>query len=250
MQTEEGNENPLEENGYIIIPARNEAENLPFVFQGIIDQTIVSKVRILLSNNGSTDHTEAIAREWEILVINEPTLGYGSACLAALEVIQTRKILPEWVLITDGDGSDDPKDMRSLLKIFHESNADLVIGSRILGKAEKGSLSPIQIFGNKLTCFLILIFYGRRFTDMGSLRVIRYSALEKMKLIDKTWGWNIEMQIRAMQEDLKILEIPVNYRRRKFGTSKISGTLAMSIRVGVKILFTFFRLSLSSTKAH
>ncbi len=237
--------NDVENEGYIIIPARDEEKNLGYVLSGILEYTPIHSSHIILVNNRSIDKTEEIAKSFGVSVINESNIGYGNACLAGINSISKS---PKWILIMDADGSDDPKDIQRLYQHFQITNADLVIGSRTLGSAEKGSLSFIQKFGNVLTCFLLFIFYQRKFTDLGPLRIIRYEAYLKMKLEDKTWGWNIEMQIRALQENLKISEIPVNYLKRKHGVSKISGNLTMAIRVGIKILYTFFKLTLFPPK--
>lgn len=235
----------VESDGFIIIPARNEEENIVSVIDGILHLGLFKPSQIIIVNNASTDNTAAIAKHKGVTVVDEPRLGYGNACLAGIRCIQG---IAKWILIMDADGSDDPTDLLNLFKIFHDSDVDLLIGSRVLGFAERGSLGFIQKYGNWLTCFLIFLFYRRRFTDLGPLRMIRLSALKSMQLRDTTWGWNIEMQIRAIQENLKILEIPVSYRKRKYGVSKISGTLPMAIRVGVKILFTFFKLTMLPPK--
>jgi glycosyltransferase involved in cell wall biosynthesis len=236
----------VENKGYIIIPARNEEQNIPFVLTGILSQSKVPQENIIIADNGSTDATVELARSYGVTVVTENNLGYGSACLAALSYIQSKEILPEWILVMDGDGSDDPQDITAFLQKLKVTNADIVIGSRTIGTAEMGSLGFIQRFGNALTCFLLYLFYRKKYTDLGPMRIIRFSAFSKMNLKDKTWGWNIEMHIRAIQEGLEILEIPVNYRRRKHGVSKISGTLLMALRVGIKILYTFFKLTLFS----
>lgn len=235
----------MESDGYLILPARDEEENVASVIEGILDLGLFKPFQIILVNNASRDNTAGIAKQKGVIVVDEPLLGYGNACMAGIRKIQGN---PKWILIMDADGSDDPKDLLVLLKTFQDSEPDLLIGSRVLGSAEKGSLGFIQKYGNWLTCFLIFIFYRRRFTDLGPLRMIRVAALEKMKLRDTTWGWNIEMQIRAIQENLRILEIPVGYRKRKHGVSKISGTVSMAIRVGIKILFTFFKLTILPQK--
>ncbi len=230
------------QDGYIIIPARNEEKNLPLVVQGILENLNIEKDKIILVNNASKDGTETIAKNLGLKVIHEPKIGYGNACLAALTHIEKSQINPEWIIIMDADFSDDPIDLNRIFFSYKNSKFDLVIGSRLINKIEKDSMTSLQIFGNKLTCFLIQIFYKVKFTDLGSLRIIRYNSLKEMNLKDKTWGWNIEMQIRAIQKGFSILEIPVNYRKRKFGKSKISGTVFMAFKVGVKILFIFFKL--------
>lgn len=238
------------ENGYLIIPARNEEENLLVLFSGILECLNLEKQKIILVDNGSTDNTFQIAKNFGVTVLKESALGYGNACLKAIRFIEELVIKPEWIIITNADYSDDPIDLKKIIESLNDTKSDIVIGSRLLQEIEKGSMSLLQIFGNRLTCFLIHIFFRRKFTDLGSLRIIRYSALAKMKLKDTTWGWNIEMQIRAIQEDLKIIEVPVNYRKRKFGESKISGNLFMAMKVGIKIFFIFFKLLILEKKSN
>ncbi|MDZ4727381.1 MAG: glycosyltransferase family 2 protein [Leptospira sp.] len=235
----------MENKIIVIIPVRNEEENLPLVIGELLNLQLFSSSDIILVDNGSTDASSAIGKSFGVNVLFENNLGYGSACLAGISEIKKQLLNPDCVLIMDGDGADDPDDIHKLIKMYNANSTDLVIGSRVLGKREKGSLSLIQRFGNWLTCSLILLFYQRKFTDLGPLRLIKYSSLLRMGLIDKTWGWNIEMQIRALQEKMNVIEIPVNYRKRKFGKSKISGTLGMAMRVGIKILYTFFNLTLN-----
>ena len=238
----------MHSQGYIIIPIKNEADNLLFVLQELHSHNIVPLENIILVNNGSTDSSEIIARSLGVSVINEPILGYGRACLAGIKHVLTQKYSPEWIIIMDGDGSDDPLDIHKLLDEFYNKNGDLVIGSRILGNPEKNSLGIVQKFGNKLLCILLFFYYKQKFTDLGPLRVIRFSSLKQMKLSDPTWGWNIEMQIRAIQINAKIIEVPVNYRKRKSGLSKISGSITMIIRVSIKIIYTFIRLTFFKQK--
>lgn len=230
------------EQGYIIIPARNEEKNIPYVINGILEKLNIDRKRIILVDNGSTDNTYWISKEQGIIVLQEPKIGYGSACLAAIDYIKTWKVIPDWIVIMDADFSDYPSDLERLILSYSDTKSDLVIGSRLIKKIEDGAMSRLQIFGNRLTCQLLYLIYKKRFTDLGSLRLIKYQSFLKMNLSDATWGWNIEMQIRAIQNKFKILEIPVQYRKRKFGTSKISGSFLMSLRVGIKILYIFFKL--------
>ena len=210
----------------------------------LLSLEVIPVQNIIIVNNGSTDSSEEIAVSFGVTAINENILGYGRACLAGIHFIQNQNNLPEWILIMDGDGSDDPKDIFRLLNEFYKNKADLIIGSRILGTPEKNSLGTVQKFGNKFVCSLLFYFYKQRFTDLGPLRVIRFSSLLKMNLSDLSWGWNIEMQIRAIQIKARIIEIPVNYRKRIFGVSKISGSLPMIIRVSIKIIYTFIKLTI------
>ncbi|GBF50675.1 glycosyltransferase, group 2 family protein [Leptospira ryugenii] len=231
-------------DGIVVIPVRNEEENLLLVLQNLLNLQLFSPNQIWVIDNGSTDRSSQIAKSFAATVHFEPKLGYGAAILKALGEIKASGLYPTFLLIIDGDGSDDTNSVQDLLSVFTKADCDLVIGSRILGKAEKGSLSFLQRFGNHLTCFLIYVFYRRKFTDLGPMRIIRYSSLLQMGLKDRTWGWNVEMQIRALQYNMKVIEIPVTYFKRRFGVSKISGTILMALRVGIKILYTFFYLTL------
>jgi glycosyltransferase involved in cell wall biosynthesis len=237
----------MHSHGFIIIPVKNEADNLLFVLQELLSYDFVPIKNIILVNNGSTDLSESIARSLGVSVVNEPILGYGRACLSGIKYIQTLMI-PEWIIIMDGDGSDDPLDIHNLLSEFYHKKGDLVIGSRILGNAEKNSLGIVQKFGNKFLCSLLSSYYKLQFTDLGPLRVIRFTTLLQLDLSDPTWGWNIEMQIRAIQINAKIIEVPVNYRKRKSGVSKISGSILMIIRVSFKIIYTFIKLTFFNRK--
>jgi glycosyltransferase involved in cell wall biosynthesis len=235
------------ERGYLVIPVLNEEESIGKVIQDILDLSIFQRKEIIVVDNGSTDKSAAIVSKFGVNVLFQPKLGYGNACLAALAWIKNLELNPAWILICDGDGSDDPSDIQKLIDCFYKESADIVIGSRTTGVAEPGSLGFAQRFGNSLTCFLLNLFYGKSFSDLGPLRIIRYAKLISLGLKDPTWGWNIEMHIKALQQKLKIIEIPVNYRKRRFGVSKISGNVVMVIRVGTKILFTFFYLTLFSS---
>lgn len=232
----------MENDACVIIPAKNEEGSIAFALSGLLDTKLIPKENVYVVDNDSKDRTNEIALSFGVNVLFEKERGYGNACLCALDEIAKRKNTPDWILICDGDGSDDPRDLSLLIDVYHTQKADLVIGSRTLKEVEKGSLGFLQKFGNWLTCFLILVFFRKRFTDLGPFRIIRYSSLLKLNLKDKTWGWNIEMHVRALQEKMKIVEVGVWYRRRHAGISKISGNLIMAIRVGIKILYTFFKL--------
>ncbi|TGL10168.1 glycosyltransferase family 2 protein [Leptospira meyeri] len=225
-----------------IIPARDEEEGISRALNGLIIGSGLNKSQFIVVNNASKDQTPTIVREMSLLLLDCPEIGYGNACLVALDWINKSKLDPEYILFCDADGSDDPSDIQKLIRVIKETKADLVIGSRTIGNVERGALSPIQIFGNALTCFLILLFFRRKFTDMGPLRIVKYASFLKLQMQDPTWGWNIEMHVKALQLGLDIREISVNYRKRFAGVSKISGTFLMSLRVGIKILYTFFRL--------
>src|SRR5262245_24552760 len=157
------------------------------------------------------------------MVIHEPRRGYGSACLAALAHL--RRDPPDIVAFLDADGSDDPAELGSLLAPIIEGHADLVIGSRTLGKREPGSLTPVQEFGNKLACSLLALCFGAHTTDLGPFRAITWESLEKLAMRDRDYGWTVEMQARAARSGLRAADVPVRYRNRRAGYSKIAGTL-------------------------
>jgi len=219
----------------LIIPALNEAESIgPLLAQvppGLFSQIIVV-------DNGSRDATADVARAAGAQVVVEPRRGYGQACQTGLAHLQ-----PEiaGIAFMDADLSDDPANLLKLVDCLEENEQDLVIGSRVLGNPEPGSLTFLQRFGNWLSTRLIRLIWGVPFTDLGPLRVIRHQALRRLDLQDRDFGWNVEMQAKAARLRLKVTEIPVNYRRRKFGRSKISGTLIGSARAGLKILLTMYR---------
>ena len=219
----------------LIIPALNEESSLRTVLgdlpEGLFDEAIVV-------DNGSTDATAQVAAEAGATVVSEPRRGYGSACLAGIAALPPAV---DAVVFMDADGSDIPLEARQLLEPIVRDEADLVIGSRVLGRAEAGALSPHQRFGNRLAVGLVKLLYGRGYTDLGPFRAIRRSALERLGMRDRDFGWTIEMQIKALKEDLRIVERPVSYRRRRAGRSKVSGNLWGSVAAGVKILWTVAR---------
>ncbi len=214
----------------IIIPARNEAGSLGHVLQRIPTGLAV---QIIVADNGSTDGTAAIATHAGATVVFEPRPGYGHACLAGLAQLSPDI---DTIAILDADGSDDPQILPTLL-----SDHDLIITVRTLGLA-KNNLSPQQRFANWLACFLIRWFWGYRYRDLGPLRVIRRDALERLQMRDTTWGWNVEMQIKAVEHGLRIRQVDVPYGHRIAGKSKISGSLTGTIRAGWKILATIGKL--------
>ncbi len=221
----------------LIIPALNEESSIGRVLEelpaGLYSQ-------ILVADNGSTDATAAVASTHGATVVHEPRRGYGSACLRAVESLDPAI---EVVVFMDADSSDVPAQAIALVQPIVEDRADLVIGSRTLGAAEARSLAPHQRFGNWLATTLIHIFYRHRYTDLGPFRAIRTSSLRLLDMRDRDYGWTVEMQIKAIQKGLRILEVPVSYRKR-IGKSKISGNVASSLAAGAKILWKIFRLML------
>jgi glycosyltransferase involved in cell wall biosynthesis len=195
---------------------------------------------VVVADNGSTDRTGDVARAAGATVVREPRRGYGSACLAALGALRDRP--PDVVVFLDADGSDDPVELPELLAPIAEGRADLVVGSRILGPHEPGALTTVQALGNHLAAFLLRILYGGRFTDLGPFRAIRWGALDRLAMRDRDYGWTVEMQARALRAGLRCVEVPVSYRRRATGRSKVSGTLRGVVGAGWKILFTIARV--------
>jgi glycosyltransferase involved in cell wall biosynthesis len=221
-------------NCALIIPALNEEGSVGAVLQAVPPRLFTD---IVVVDNGSTDGTAKVAREAGARVIAEPRRGYGQACQTG---IQSLKRDIEAVAFIGADLSDDPAELAPLVREFEAGAWDLVIGSRTLGHAEPGSLTPLQRFGNWLATWLIRRIWGVRFTDLGPLRIIRRDALDRLALAETDFGWTVEMQAKAAKRRLKVTEIPVCYRKRHAGTSKISGTVSGSIRAGWKILWTIY----------
>ena len=195
---------------------------------------------IIVCNNGSTDQTAQVAAAAGATVVNQPKKGYGNACLKGMEYIAQKTIKPDIIVFLDADYSDHPEEMTLIIAPITEGVADLVIGSRALGARESGSMTPQQVFGNWLATRLIQLFFNTSFTDLGPFRAIRYDKLLDINMIDKNFGWTVEMQVKAAKRKLRCVEIPVTYRRR-IGVSKVSGTLKGTILAGYKIILTIFR---------
>jgi glycosyltransferase involved in cell wall biosynthesis len=193
---------------------------------------------VIVADNGSTDGTARAAGELGARVVSEPRRGYGYACLAGIAILPADA---EIVVFMDGDYSDYPVELDDLVSAMSQHQADLVIGSRVLGEHEKGSLTPQQRFGNWLATRLIRWLYGFSYTDLGPFRAIRAEALRQLRMQDPTYGWTVEMQIKALQHRMKVVEIPVRYRKR-IGKSKVSGTLSGSVKAGATILWTIGKL--------
>jgi glycosyltransferase involved in cell wall biosynthesis len=219
----------------LIIPALNEVESIGPQLAALSRHRFA---QILVVDNGSTDGTAEAARAAGAEVIVEPRRGYGRACQAGLAALRPEA---NAVMFMDADLADDPEDAARLIDVLAEGGWDLVVGSRVLGRAEPGSLTPVQRLGNWLTTRLIRWLWGVSFTDLGPLRIVRRSALKRLDLRDPDFGWNVEMQAKAARLGLSVTEFPVNYRRRRFGRSKISGTILNSVRAGAKVLWTIYR---------
>jgi len=197
---------------------------------------------VLVVDNGSTDDTARVAARRGATVVREPRRGYGSACLAGIEELERRASPPAAVVFLDGDYSDHPEELPGIVGPVLDDRADLVIGSRVLGRRERGALLPQARFGNWLASRLIRLLYGMQVTDLGPFRAIRWTTLLKLGMADRDFGWTAEMQVKAARQGVRYLEVPVSYRRR-VGVSKITGTLSGTVRAGWKILYTVFRFS-------
>lgn len=224
----------------VIIPALNEEKALPKVIRGIPPAL---QARIFVVDNGSTDRTALVAAQEGAEVVAENRKGYGLACLAGMRA--ARRSEPEIAVFLDADYSDYPEEMTALVAPIQSGTADLVIGSRTRGARQPGALLPQARFGNWLASGLIRLFWGYRYTDLGPFRAIRWRALEMLNMQDKTFGWTVEMQIKALQCGLKVVEVPVSYRKR-IGVSKVTGTISGTIKAGYKILWTIFKSRISS----
>lgn len=221
----------------MIIPAYNEAGAIGLVVDEIPKELVRT---VVVANNNSTDETAAVAEKNGATVVFEPKAGYGNACLKAMDFIAKQEVKPDIVVFLDGDHSDYPEQMHEVVAPILAGKADLVIGSRALGNSESGSLTPQQVFGNWLATRLLKLFYGVQFTDLGPFRAIRYEHLLALEMNDPTYGWTVEMQIKAAKQKLKCVEVPVNYRVR-IGQSKVSGTVKGTIGAGYKIIFTLIK---------
>lgn len=222
----------------VVIPALNEEASLPRVLADIPP----SVRTVIVADNGSTDQTAARAREAGAVVVSAPERGYGHACLAGMARLASDP--PDIVVFLDGDYSDYPGELPHIIAPIEAGVADFVVGSRTRGQREPGALLPQAIFGNWLACTLMRIIWGVRYTDLGPFRAIRYADLLRLDMQDGTYGWTIEMQIKARMAGLREAEVPVSYRRR-IGVSKVTGTVTGTIMAGIWILGTIGRYALS-----
>lgn len=219
----------------VVIPALNEAESIGSVVRSMPWDQIAECIVV---DNGSTDATAETARAAGARVVNSPR-GYGAACAAGARAALAAS---DVLVFLDGDGSDDVSAMHQLLGPIESGDADFVIGSRMRGKAEPGSLNGAQVFAAKLIGTFVKTLYGFRYTDMGPFRAIRRECLEAMRMREMTYGWNLEMQIKALKMGLRVVEIPVDSRRRIGGESKVSGNMWASVKAGVRILGVLVRV--------
>jgi glycosyltransferase involved in cell wall biosynthesis len=223
----------------VIIPAHNEEASIGHVIKAI--PNIVSEV-IVISNN-STDNTINVAKNAGATVLTENNKGYGYACLKGLDYVSKQAKKPDIIAFLDGDFSDYPEELTKLIAPIINKNIDFVIGARVSEFRKQGSMTKPQIFGNWLATSLMSLLFNSKFTDLGPFRAIKYNELLALKMEDKTYGWTVEMQLKALKNNYSYLEIPVKYRNR-IGISKVSGTIKGAIFAGVNILYWIFKYSL------
>jgi glycosyltransferase involved in cell wall biosynthesis len=233
----------------VIIPALNEERAIGRVVAEIpkgfsvshanngYEEVIVSEV--IVADNGSSDETARVAEAAGARVVREERRGYGSACLAGVRAVRDTDV----VVFVDGDASDDPREMANVVGPIVRNEADLVIGSRVNDHLEDGALTPHQVFGNKVATTMIGLLYGVRLTDIGSFRAIRFSALNELGMSHPTYGWPVEMVVKAARKNYRIVEVPITYRRR-IGQSKVAGTVKGSLLAGYHIIKTILQYAL------
>lgn len=214
----------------VIVPARDEAETIAAVVEAIPPGLVR---RVVVADNGSRDATAARARAAGAYVVSEPSPGYGAACLAALASLPDDG---DAVAFLVADGSDDPAELPLVLEPLRAGRADLVVGSRFLGAIEHGAMPPFQRVGNAVATTGLRLRFGRPVTDLGPFRAIRRDALRRLAMRDRTWGWTMEMQVKAARAGLRVEEVPVSWRNRRGGAPKIGGTLKGSLAASKVIL--------------
>ena len=222
----------------VVIPALNEEEPIAEVVRDCLATGLPDEV--IVADNGSTDQTAARATEAGARVVSEPTPGYGRACAAGVAAVSSECDI---VVFLDGDGSDCPELMGTLIEPIAADTHDFVIGSRTRGEREPGSMNFQQLFAGRAAGALLRLLYGVSYTDMCPFRAIRRDALARLGMKEDSFGWNLEMQMRAARSGLRILEVPVNHRCRTGGESKVSGTLHGTFVAGARILATLFRVA-------
>lgn len=227
----------------VVSPAYNEEASLPKVLADIPHPPVR---RVVVADNNSRDRTAEVGRAGGAIVVPAPIPGYGSACLAALEYVRSNDP-PEIVVFLDADYSDHPEELPRVVAPILAGEAEVVIGSRILGQRERGALLPQARMGNFVACTLIRLLYGHRYTDLGPFRAIRWDAFERLEMVDPDFGWTAEMQVKALRQGMRVVEVPVSYRKR-VGVSKITGTVRGTLMAGYKILWTVFRYSRGPTR--
>lgn len=224
----------------VIIPAFNEEKSIAKVIAEIPDFV----EEIVVVNNNSTDQTAQVATKAGASVLTEKSKGYGYACLKGIDYLSQKDKTPDILVFLDGDFSDFPQELTKVIQPIIDGRVDFVVGARVKELRASGSLTPQQVFGNWLACFLMKILYQSSFTDLGPFRAIRWETLENLKMSDKTYGWTIEMQLKVLRQKISYQEVPVSYKKR-IGVSKVSGTVKGTIFAGVKIIGWIFKHYLS-----
>ncbi len=225
---------PSRAKTHVIIPALNEQDSIA----SVVEQALAAGVdSVTVVDNGSTDQTATRAHQAGARVVCEIIRGYGAACQRGIDSL-SKEPSDSIILFLDGDGADDPGDIRALIEPLHRGDADLVIGSRTLGHTEPGALSPPQRIGNWLATRLLALCYNVQTTDLGPMRALSIATFRQLDMRDRGFGWTMEMQVRAAVHSLRMIEIPVGYRKRRHGRSKISGSMVGSVRAGLTILWT------------
>lgn len=219
----------------VVIPAFNEEQSIGKVIADIPSSVVD---HIIVVSNASTDNTEEVAKQHGAIVLRENNKGYGWACLLGIK--KANELRTDIIVFLDGDYSDFPEEIPMVIAPILNNNIDMVIGSRVLGQRERGSLTPQQIFGNWLATKLIRLFYGAKFTDLGPFRAMKMDQLNALGMADKTYGWTIEMQIKTVKQKMRFQEVPVSYKKR-IGVSKVSGTVKGTIMAGIKIISAVFK---------
>ncbi|WP_405412657.1 glycosyltransferase family 2 protein [Maribacter sp. Asnod1-A12] len=223
----------------VIIPAFNEANSIAHV----INELPKTVSEVIVVNNNSTDDTVKNAEAAGATVLTETRKGYGYACLKGLDYVANLSKQPDIIVFIDGDYSDYPEELNKIVAPILEKNIDFVVGARTKALREEGSMTPQQVFGNWLATFLMHLFFGAKFTDLGPFRAIKYEKLKELNMEDKTYGWTVEMQLKILKKKMTYTEVPVRYKRR-IGISKVSGTVKGSIFAGIKILGWIFKYSI------
>jgi glycosyltransferase involved in cell wall biosynthesis len=224
----------------VIIPAYNEEDSIAKVIKEI--PSLVNE--IIVVNNCSTDKTATVAATAGATVLDENRMGYGYACLKGIEHAARQQSPPEVVVFLDGDFSDYPVELIKIIAPIQNNEVDFVVGARVKELREEGSMTPQQIFGNWLACFLMKGLFNSTFTDLGPFRAIKWETLQSLKMSDKTYGWTVEMQLKVLRQKISYQEIPVSYKKR-IGFSKVSGTIKGTIFAGAKIIGWIFKHYLS-----
>ena len=225
----------------LIIPALNEATNVDDLFDAIQSLPEGLVRRVILADNGSSDGTPEAALARGAVVVHEPQRGYGAACLKAIEWIEQQKVPPDVIAFLDADLSDDPAALKSLLEPIEQDQADIVLGSRIR-LAQPGALNLAQRWGGGLACVMMRVLTKKYYTDLGPFRAVRWTTFQQLQMADRTWGWTVELQMKAALMEIPTIEVDVPYRRRAGGRSKISGTLRGLFAAGSKIISTIITI--------